>query len=299
MTEAFEQTQAATLDRHGVVAERRLIDVPVLDGGRAQVLVTGDGPSIVLVNGIGIPAAMWAPLIAHVAGFTVYAVDLPGYGLTDPLPRLADHLRDDAVTFLEQVLDRLDVDDATVVANSLGSLWALWLAVDRPHRVRRMVHVGCPALAPGTSAPLPMRLLSCRPLGRLLMRIQPPSPAQVVQLAKTVHEHPLPPEIADLILETERLPHFEPSFRAMLHRLLRVRGARPDVALGDGDLTAVSQPNLVIVGRDDPMGSRDAGERMVRALPDASLHVVDGGHAPWLDEPGRIAELTTTFLRDR
>ena len=52
-----------------------------------------------------------------------------------------------------------------------------------------------------------MRLLSVPGLGRLMMKIQPPSERQVKHLSKMVNEYPLPPEIADLLLATERLPH--------------------------------------------------------------------------------------------
>jgi hypothetical protein len=44
-----------------------------------------------------------------------------------------------------------------------------------------------------------MRLLSARPLGRLMMRFQRPSQRQVGQLAKMVNEHSLPPDIAQLV----------------------------------------------------------------------------------------------------
>ncbi len=56
-------------------------------GGRAQVLVSGEGSPVILVNGIGTPAAMWAPLMAKLPGLRLYAVDLPGFGLTDTMLR--------------------------------------------------------------------------------------------------------------------------------------------------------------------------------------------------------------------
>jgi pimeloyl-ACP methyl ester carboxylesterase len=34
----------------------------------------------------------------------------------------------------------------------------------------------------------------------------------------------------------------------------------------------------------------------VQGLPDAELHVVEGGHCPWLDEAEQIAELVDGFL---
>jgi pimeloyl-ACP methyl ester carboxylesterase len=239
---------------------------------------------------------MLAPLIARIDGFTQYAVDLPAYGLTDTTTAFADDLRSNAVRFLCQVLDGLGLDQPIVIGSSLGSLWASWLAIDRPERVAALVHVGCPAIVLGTSAPLPMRLLSARPLGRLVLRLDPPSDRQVGRLARMVHEHPLPAEIADLVLATERLPHFEDTFLATLHRLVRLRGHRPELCLTAEQLAGIDVPTLLVFGRDDPMGGAPVGARVAATMPDAELHVVDGGHAPWIHHADQVAPLVAAFL---
>ena len=291
----FTTAQRRMLACHGVDARARFVDVPCV-AGRAQVLVVGDGPPVVMINGIGTPAAMWAPLMAQLGGFRFYAVDLPGFGLTDTVPDLTRHYRANAVQFLCETLDQLGLDQAAFVANSLGSRWAIWLALDMPERVSAMVHIGCPATALGTSAPLPMRLMSVPPLARLLMKLQPPSHKQVEQLSKMVHQHPLDPELADLLLATERLPHFEHTFLATLNTMVRMRGARPGMALPESELGRIRQPTQIIWGDDDPMGSTDVARRVAAAIPDAELHIVEGGHAPWLTQAGPIGALVSAFL---
>ncbi len=294
----FSEAQAAALDHYGLTAEERWVEAPAA-GGQAHVLVTGTGPPVVLLNGIGVPAAMWAPLMAHLGGVTQHAVDLPGYGLTDSTPGFASDLRANAVRFLRQVLDGLGLDRPVVIANSLGSLWASWLAIDHPDRVAGLAHIGCPAVVLDTAAPLPMRLLSVRPLGRLMMKLRPPSPRQVEQLAQMVREHPLPPEIAQLILATERLDHFEDTFLAMLNRLVRLRGSRPGLALTADQLARITVPTLLVFAADDPMGAAPVGERVAGAMAGAELHVVEGGHAPWLHHAEQIAPLLSAFLDRR
>ncbi len=293
--QAFEAAQASTLSRFGVHAESRYVEAPALEG-RAHVLVAGQGPPVVMLNGIGTPGVMWAPLMAHLAGRALHAVDLPAYGLTDAPPVEPSDLRVHAVGFLEDVLDGLGLERPAFICNSLGSLWALWLAMDRPQRVGAMAHVGCPALAPGTSAPLPMRVLSTRLLGPVLTRVRPPSFKQVQQLSKMVRQYPLSPEIAEVILATERMPGFERTFRSNLRCLLRLRGARPESMLTEAALSAVDQPSLLVFARRDPMGSVRAGERLEATLPDAELHISEGGHCPWLNEPQRIAGWVNRFL---
>jgi pimeloyl-ACP methyl ester carboxylesterase len=235
--------------------------------------------------------------MAQLEGFRLFVVDLPAYGLTDTVADLADSLRRNAVAFLDDVLDGLDLHAAAVVANSLGSLWACWLALDRPASVTALVHVGCPALVLDSSAPLPMRLLSARLLGRLLTRLDPPSPKQVERLSTMVNEHPLVPELADLLLATEQMPGFRETFLSTLNALLRLRGTRPQLRLTADQLARIGQPTLVFWGKEDTFGPPAVGERMVDALPSAELHVVDAGHAPWLTQAEHIGALATPFLR--
>ena len=283
------------MDRYGIEFQELFVEAPSVEG-RAHVLATGDGPPLILLNGIGTPAAMWAPLMAHLNGFTAYAVDLPGYGLTDTTDHLTDHFRSTAVRFLSEVLDGLGLQRPMLIGNSLGSLWATWFAIDRPSRVAGLVHVGCPAIVLDTSAPLPMRLLSVRPLGRLMMKLQPPSLRQVRGLSKMVKEHPLPTEVADLLLATEKRPGFESTFLATLHTLIRLRGSRPGMALTADQLREVKQPSLLIFGVDDPMGGPPVGRRLADTLPDVQLHIVNGGHAPWLHYAEQIGSHVTAFL---
>jgi pimeloyl-ACP methyl ester carboxylesterase len=283
------------LERYGVEAESRFIDVSSI-GGRAHALVSGEGRAVVMINGIGTPGAMWAPLMAELRNFRLFVLDLPAYGLTDTTPRLVGNLRRNAVRFLEEVLDRLELDRPAFVANSLGSLWVNWLALDWPKRVSALVHVGCPALALDSSAPFPMRLLSVRPLARLLTWLQPPSPKQVEQLSKMVGEYPLVPELMGLLVATQRLPGFRQTFLSMLHALIRLRGSRPELRLTVGQLARIDQPTLLIWGKHDPFGSPELGERMAATMPAAELRVVGGGHAPWLTQAERIGQMTAHFL---
>ncbi len=296
----FTEAQERVLTRYGVEAVSRFVPSDAMEG-RAHVLVAGTGPKVLVVNGIGLPGAMWAPLLAHLGDVTVHAVDGPGFGLTDAPSDLCCDLRSRAVAFLDEVADGLGLHGPLVImASSLGSLWSTWLALDRPDRVRALVHVGCPALAPGTSAPAPMRLLSVPHLSRVLMALQPPSPRQAERVGTMVGEDlSRAPEIRDLIVATERGPSYGPAFRGLLRALLRPRGARRDVALTTAELARVTQPVQLLWGAHDPFGDLGAAEVFRDALPDTELHVVAGGHAPWLDDAEAIAGHVRSFLTRR
>lgn len=290
----FHEAMRTVLDAHGVDAVSQYVEVPAIEG-RAHVLTVGEGPPLVMVNGGGTPAAMFAPLMAQLDDYRIYGVDLPGYGLTDPRPGLFDDHRSNAVAFLGHVLDALDLDRPAMLGNSLGSMWIMWLALDAPERVAASIHLGSPAIVLDTSAPLPMRLMSTR-IGPLLMKLQPPSPKQVRALSKMVNEHPLDPEIVDLLVATERLPGTDATFLANMRSLLRLRGAQPHMRITEDQLAGVDHPSLIVWGEDEAFGSPDVGRRMADAMPHAELHVVPGGHAPWLKHADRVGRIAIAFL---
>lgn len=292
----FMDAQRRMLASYGVEAKSEFIEIPSIDG-QAHVLMSGEGPPVIMINGIGTPGAMWAPLMAELNHFSLYVVDLPGYGLTAAPEDFAGNIKQNAVRFLNEVLIQLDLHSPCFIVNSLASLFSSWLALDRPDTISAFVFIGCPALVLETSAPLPMRLLSVRPLGRLVTRLQPPSKKQVEQLSKMVKQYPLAPELVDLLVATERLPAFRPTFLSTLNTLLRLRGSRPEVKLTARQLSGVKQPSLVFWGKDDPFGSVETGRQMVDAMPSAQLQIVEGGHTPWLNEPERIANQTTAFFQ--
>ena len=292
----FRQAQDTLMHRVGITARSIEVPAPSVEG-TAHVLVTGEGPPLVMVIGGAIPAALWAPLLPHLPGRTLYAVDLPGFGLTTPVGYSVETVRSLAVDFLGDVLEELDVAQAPFVTQSQGSLWTMWFAEEHPDRVVAQSVVACPAHVLGTTAPVPMRLMSIGALGRLMLRLQPPSRRQTERVFAGVHEDvSRTPELVDVLLACERLPWYPDALLSLMRAVMRVGRARPEVVSGAEELGRVSHPVQLVWGDRDPFGSVDVARRTARLLPDAELHVVRGGHAPWFDDPSAVARLVTAFL---
>lgn len=294
-TDAFKQAQRRVLDRYRVSAESRFVEVQAI-GGRAQVLVAGDGPPLVLVIGGTIPSVFWAPLMALLPGRTLYAVDLPGFGLTDRVDYRPASYRATAVAFLAGVLDGLDLGASPFVTNSMGALWTHWLAQERPSTVAAQVMIGCPAHFLGTAAPLPMRLASIPGLGRLLLSM-PPSVKQVERVMGMVGEDPHGiDEVRDVLLACERLPAYVPSILGMMRSVMSWTRVRPEATTGPQALGAVGHPVQVIWGDDDPFGDVAVGRRIAELIPECRFAVTPGGHAPWLHHAEQVAGIAQEFL---
>ncbi len=294
-TAAYLRAQRDLFRAYDVDAEVLRVHAPVISG-TVQVLAAGDGPPLVLVIGAGVPAAMWVPLMARLDGFRSYAVDLPGQGGSDRAEVTTAGIRSLMTDLLDQVMAGLDLPRAGLVAQSMGGLLSIWLAQRRPERVTSLSLVGCPALLPGTFAPVPVRLMATPGLGRLIGLVDRPSPRQVVRFGAIAGEDfSTHPELARVVLELERLPHFADDLRRLLRACLTFRRPRPEVALTDQDLAELTVPVQLVWGDRDPFGSPAAGRRAAEVIPGGRYDEVAGGHAPWLDSAEQVAALVRRF----
>jgi pimeloyl-ACP methyl ester carboxylesterase len=76
-----------------------------------------------------------------------------------------------------------------------------------------------------------------------------------------------------------------------LNLAMRSGRARAENVLGHDELRSIATPVQLIWGDRDVYGGPEIGERAAALLPDAGLELIEGGHAPFLDEPERCAEL--------
>jgi pimeloyl-ACP methyl ester carboxylesterase len=297
--EDFRAAQRRVLDRYGVTADCRLVDVPGTDR-QAQVLVAGEGPPVVMVIGGTVPAAFWAPLMARLPGRRLHAVELPGFGLTDPVEYRADTLRRTACDHLAGVLDALGLGPCPFVTQSMGSQWTTWLAADQPGRVTAQVVVGCPAFFLDTTAIVPFRLASVPGLGRLLMATQRPSPGSIERTLRMVGEEPAGiDELRDVLAATQRLPDHVPSLLALMRANMRWTRPRRAAVTGPVDLRRVRHPVRLVWGTGDPFGDLSAARSIAQLLPDADLRPVPGGHAPWFHHAREVGDLVRELLDGR
>lgn len=294
---AARTAEARAYEHYGRDFEEHFVDVEAL-GGRVRVVEVGDGPPVVAIPGGTGNGLVWLPLLPELRGYTVYVVDRPGGGLSDGIDHRSNPLAREAATSTAGVFDHFGLDTAPVIGNSMGGLWALRFALAHPGRVSAIALLGCPALFPGTSAPLPMRLLSLPWVGELLVgRLLRTHDADDARETWGFLGHPsetaerLPPAFAEAWYRMDQVPGFERSWVSLLQSALRPWGAAPEAAFTPRDLRAVAAPVTLVWGREDPFGSVEQGREGAEFIPEAEFHEVGTGHLPWLDEPERCGEL--------
>jgi pimeloyl-ACP methyl ester carboxylesterase len=264
-------------------------------GLRVRVLSHGHGPAVVLLHGVSESAAIWAPLLTKLPDFQLLAVDLPGHGLSDPVSYRRGQVREHTRRLLDDIFDALGLDQVPVIGHSLGGMFALWHVAAGSGRICEVVAIGEPAVAlPGVRVRMPLSLLTVRGLGVAVLRS--PSPPRVYRqlLAQGLG----PADVAaapDSLIEVLRLSAHRPenarTVATLMHAIDRFRRPRRESVLTRAELGAITTPTTFILGSDDPYLSVEHARPSIDQIPGATLHEVPGGHAPWLVDPQRAADL--------
>ena len=297
---ATEQRVAAA---NGIDVQERWVDI-ASPSVRVRVLEAGSGDPVIFINGISAPGIGMAPLAGRLPGHRHLLIDLPGHGLSPPYFWQGAPLREQAVNIIAGVLDGLDIDQATLVGNSLGGLFSLWFALDRPSRISRAVIVGQPAVAIRGARGSPiMGMLAAPLLGRVvtwMARLPAPRFSARLALRDGAGAHAarqVSNDIVDLHALPMRLPGQATSFRSLQKRLIVGHTPRPEHVLTDDELRSFTVPLLFVWPDDDRFLGPAAGKPSVDKIPTARFVTMPGGHFPWYDDPDRCAALVADGLQ--
>lgn len=97
----------------------------------------GAGDVVLLIHGVGMQSAAWAPQIdAFSKTHRVLAVDMPGHGGSAPLK--PDAALPDFVAWCHDLVRTLDVGPISIVGHSMGALIAGGFAVEHPDLTARV-----------------------------------------------------------------------------------------------------------------------------------------------------------------
>jgi pimeloyl-ACP methyl ester carboxylesterase len=268
-------------------------------GLRVRVLSHGHGPAVVLLHGVSESAAIWAPLFTKLRDFRLLAVDLPGHGLSDPVTYRRGQVREHTRRLLDDIFDALGLGEVPVIGHSLGGMFALWHVAAGSERICEVVAIGEPGVAlPGVHVRMPLSLLTVRGLGVAVLRS--PSPPRVYRqlLAQGLGPADVaaaPDSLIEVLRLSARRPENARTVATLMHAIDRFRRPRRESVLTSAELAAITAPTTFILGSDDPYLSVERARPSIDQIQGATLHEVPGGHAPWLVDPQRAADLMATI----
>ena len=254
-------------------------------GRRIYYSVEGDGPALVLIHGLLSSSFCWrhnvGPLSRH---FRVYALDLPGSGLSGPgLVSMGE-----AARVVEGFLNAMSLPRAHFLGTSTGGLAALILAAERPEIAGKLV-LAAPVNPFSRYGRRAIRLGATR-IGLTIF--------QIAQLAG--------PALTGFLLRRRlygrpvRIPaetvagYARPLARAGLPAELRNFYAHWDIPPLPPRL---SSPVLLLWGEKDRQVPLESGRQMAVAL-GAPLEVIPGcGHLAFEEDPETFNRIVLDFLR--
>lgn len=299
LEESIRQTEAELFRAVGAKVEESFLHLASA-GLRVRLLTAGSGPPLVLLHGVSLSAAAWAPLFTALPDRRLLAIDLPGHGLSDPATYRRGHVRQSAHQLIEDILDALGLDAAPVVGHSLGGMFALWHAASGAERISSLVAIGEPAVAlPGVRVRMPLSLLTVPGLGVATLRSPSPRPAYRRLLAQGLGRAEVataPDSLIDALRLSARRPGNARTQGSLMHAIDHFRRPRAESVLTTQELAAISVPTMFIWGTDAPYLSASRAQPSIDHIPVATLHEVPGGHGPWLVDTKRSADLIQSHL---
>lgn len=265
----------------------------------------GEGPAIVLLHGFADSADTWRLVLHELARVErrAVAVDLPGFAEGGRLRpgRVLPQLDRFVAGVMAYAVD--EGESGIVAGNSLGGTVALRAAgaAGEDHDRRPLPPVaGCVPIAPaGFDMAGWFRLLERNPILQVLLAIPAPLPEPVVREAVGRVYGTLafarPGSVDRRVVDAFTSHHRD---RATVARYLRTaRRLLPELAY-PFHLDRISCPVLLVWGDRDRMVSHRGAERIVAALPETDVCLLEGcGHCPQIEEFEQVSELLLEFPR--
>jgi pimeloyl-ACP methyl ester carboxylesterase len=273
--------------------------IEVRSGRRVHVIEAGAGPPVLLLHGSSTSSLSVLPLLERVEGVRAIAVDRPGFGLSEPVAVPRKRYRDAAIEFVDEVLDELGLETSAIGGGSMGGTWALWYALARPERVRRLVLLTAAPLLPGTHSAAPVRVMAAPVVGDLLARVVKPNAKLVVRLMSAMGEKDTivrHPDLIESMVAEGNDPIASAANLAELRAGTSPFGFRRSLRVHPDELRQLTVPTLVIWGDHDPVGAVKVAQATARLIPPAQLEVLPAGHVPFLGHPDRVSELLSGFV---
>ncbi|GAB2859221.1 alpha/beta fold hydrolase [Nocardioides pacificus] len=258
--------------------------------GRVHYQEYGSGHPLVLLHGSGAGATGWSNysrnMLALGEHFRCLAVDMPGWGKSDPV---SYDERDHAAT-AEHILDALDIERAAFIGNSMGGATAVMFAATRPERVSHLVTMGAG-------------------VGGAHLFVPGGGPSEGVKVLQRTYLDPTLENFRDLVdimtfdpaYATEELvaqryqaamdhPEHLANFAAGIGR------PRPHLA-SHAQIAGITAPSLFFHGRDDRVVHYESTLKLVSLVPTSRAVLLAGcGHWVQLEHADEFNRTVTDFL---
>jgi pimeloyl-ACP methyl ester carboxylesterase len=260
-------------------------------GTSIRVRETGDAhaPTVILLHGFGSSLETWEPWAQTLSKrYRVVRFDLPGSGLSEP-DRSGRYSDARSLELIRLLMDRLGIEKAALIGNSIGGRIAWRFTAAFPSRVSKLVLISPDGFAsPGFEYGKPPQV----PAVLNLMKYFLPRSLMRSNLAAAYGDPSrLEPAVVDRYYDLLLAPG---SRAAMISRMQQIVLEDP-IPL----LRRIEIPTLLLWGRKDRLIPFANSADYLRALPNATLvDFPDLGHVPHEEAPDEALKPLRRFLAE-
>ncbi|MFI5267343.1 MAG: alpha/beta fold hydrolase [Chloroflexota bacterium] len=251
----------------------------------------GSGYPVIMIHGAGPGASSWSNFKQNVDAFSdrfrCLLVDMPQYGGSEKLVIEGGRLTYCSGVFRD-FMDKLGIENAHFVGNSMGGQVAIKLAIDSPERVSKLVVIGSAPVSQSLFCPMPLEGIK---LIGSYYKGEGPSREKMRTLIQTLlYDSSF---LNDAILEDRYQASIDPD-------TVRIMSTQPPTKEDlTGQLHKVACPALVLWGIDDRFGALDIGLLMARMFQNARMHIFPKcGHWAQVEQADEFNRLVIDFLQN-
>jgi pimeloyl-ACP methyl ester carboxylesterase len=265
-----------------------------LPGAEVNYVDVGEGEPILFIHGISGCWQNWLENLPHLSrGRRAIALDLPGFGAS-PMPSWPIDIPAYG-RLIHDFCEKLGIESATVVGNSMGGFVAVEAATTIPSRFSRLVLVSAAGIintwnpeGRATATAFAWKTFGPAVADRGRWIVSHPRSRQAVLGLFMRYPNRLR---ADLLLTQMegglRCPGFGDALRAVIRHDIRER------------LGTIEMPTTIVWGQSDRVIPMAAALSYHRRIPHSRLEIFERtGHVPQLERPARFNALLDDFLAE-
>lgn len=262
----------------------RFAEVPLRTGLRLHYAEQGDpaGPAILFLHGYSDSWFSFSRILPLLSpSYHAFAISLRGHGDSDK-PDCCYTVDDYAADVLA-FMDALDIDRATLVGHSGGTLIAPRVALSDPHRVTHLVLIGSAIMGAHNGV--------VAELAEAVDALNDPVPPDFVrEFQESTIFQPVPDEFLETVVaESLKLPAHV--WRGYMEGVILT----PDHTTR---LLELNVPTLIIWGEQDALFLRPEQDRLERAIRNATLRIYpETGHTPHWERPEQVVRDLEEFVQ--
>ncbi|MFC1888244.1 alpha/beta fold hydrolase [Thermodesulfobacteriota bacterium] len=264
-----------------------------VEGIKIRYIEKGEGIPLVLVHGIPTSLFLWRDMVEELSAHSrVIALDLPGFGLSDPPPD-GDYTISNYARLFESFLEALSIERMTLVCHDYGGPIALTYALRHPEKYLKLIILDTFLHTDLPPWPLSMKIVRIRLLGELFMWLGGESITRSGLELGVMNKS----RISDEVVQRYYVPDGNPDkMNKTMLGTLRVDYTK-DLEFIEKNLRTINKPTLILWGDKDNYLPLYLGELIHRDIPGSKMEIIPNcGHFIQEDQPEQATKIITEFI---